>query len=88
MRVGDFAKLWIESKTLALDDVTCDVYTEALESHVLPALGDYYFDALRPADVQGWVNDSLKTIDSRGKPYSVSTVHRWYRCSERWLATP
>src|SRR5215813_1880480 len=60
VRVTDFAQSWIESKAVILDDVTCDAYTEALEKHVLPALGKFYYDALKPSDVQSWVNRSLQ----------------------------
>jgi len=46
MRVGDFARSWIESKALRLDASTVQTYTDALEDHILPALGDYYYDQL------------------------------------------
>jgi integrase len=78
IRVSAFAKSWIESKAVILDDATCDTYTEALEKHALPALGKFYYDALKPSDVQAWVNRSLQREGKRGK-FSVSTVHRWYR---------
>lgn len=46
MRVGDYAKSWLESKALRLDASTVQTYTDALEDHVFPALGDYYYDQL------------------------------------------
>jgi len=42
IRVGDFARSWIESKALRLDATTLRTYVDALENHVLPALGDFY----------------------------------------------
>ncbi|HEY0252741.1 MAG TPA: site-specific integrase [Kofleriaceae bacterium] len=91
-RVGEFAKSWIESKTLKIDSTTADTYAAALENHILPALGDYYYDVLSPADVQRWIDNSLKrgwSSEKRGskrdktkavrRPYSSDTVKGWFR---------
>ena len=51
-RVSHYAKSWIESKTANIDEGTARRYAEALDLHVLPELGAYFYDALRPADVQ------------------------------------
>jgi integrase len=59
VRVGEFTKSWIESKALKLDSTTLRTYADALENHILPALGDYYYDALSPTDVQRWIDDVL-----------------------------
>lgn len=87
LRVGDFARSWIRSKALEVDEGTIDLYTDALERHVLPALGDFYLDALRRSDVQEWVTRSLTEPRWRGegkerrqlRPYGIRTVHGWYR---------
>lgn len=94
VRVGDFARSWIESKTRLVDSQTIEGYTSALENHILPALGSFYYDALRPADVQAWINSSLgqkweswqkkAKSDAEGeakpaRPYSVTSVHSWFR---------
>jgi integrase len=60
VRVGDFAKSWIESKALKLDAGTMRTYTDALENHVLPALGDYYYDAISSQDVQKWIDRAVQ----------------------------
>ncbi len=73
VRVGEFAQSWSESKAATISKVTADRYADALELHVLPALGHYFCDALRPHDVQRWINAELK----RG--FRVRTVHGWYR---------
>jgi hypothetical protein len=52
IRVGDVARSWIESKALRLDATTLKTYVDALENHVLSALGDFYYDGLTPMDVQ------------------------------------
>jgi integrase len=72
-RVGDFAKFWIESKSPTVDRGTAERYVDALENHVLPALGDFYFDQLTQLDVQKWVNAE------RRKGYRAATLRGWFR---------
>ena len=92
VRVGEFAQSWIESKTLKLDSSTAKTYADALENHILPALGDYYYDVLTPRDVQRWIDNALLrgwTSEKRGskrsetktvrKPYTRDTVAGWFR---------
>jgi integrase len=79
-RVGDFARLWIESKAASIDPGTHRLYADNLEDHVLPTLGDFLFDELRTIDVQRWINDSLaRTHGKAQRRYAVSTVHGWFR---------
>ncbi len=59
VRVGEFAKQWIESKALRLDSGTLRTYVDALENHILPALGDYFYDALTPREVQRWLDQAF-----------------------------
>jgi len=73
VRVTDFARSWIESKAATVSAVTADRYAEALENHILPAFGERYCEALRPLDVQRWVNAQL-----RDKAYRVTTVRGWF----------
>lgn len=54
--LSDYARLWLESRAGALEAVTSDGHRASLEFHILPALGDLPCDALRPYDVQAWVN--------------------------------
>jgi hypothetical protein len=84
--VGDFAAFWLTSKH-KLDPATRDRYIAALDLHALPhrfddgtVLGSIYFDALRPADVQAWVNAELAAVDAKGKKrFAPQTVHGWFR---------
>ena len=90
-RVGEFARSWLESKALKLDPTTVRTYADALENHILPALGDYYYDVLTPADVQKWIDESMRrgwTSEKRGskrknkaarRAYSSDTVKGWFR---------
>jgi len=78
-RVSDYAQSWIESKAPCVDRGTAERYADAIEHHVAPTLGAYYYDALRPADVQAWINSKLRATTSTDKPYSVETVRGWFR---------
>lgn len=82
-RVSDFAKSWIASKAVSLDATTASTYADALEQHVLPELGDYWYDALTKADVQKWVDGCFsavwKTPTGKKKRYSRNSVHGWFR---------
>jgi Phage integrase, N-terminal SAM-like domain len=90
--VGDLPARAPRSKTLKLDSTTARTYADALENHILPALGDYFYDALSTTDVQRWIDDALPrgwTSEKRGsrrnktqtmrRSYSRSTVLGWFR---------
>jgi vacuolar-type H+-ATPase subunit E/Vma4 len=62
MRVGDYARSWLESKALRLDASMVQTYTDALEDHILPALGDFYYDQLMSTDVQKWLDGEMLRI--------------------------
>jgi len=73
LRVGEFAKHWIESKGPTVDPGTADRYAAALDDHVLPALGLFFYDQLTTLDVQKWVNAG------RRKGYRAETIRGWFR---------
>ncbi|HEX7841485.1 MAG TPA: site-specific integrase [Kofleriaceae bacterium] len=91
MRVGDYASSWLESKALRLDASTVQTYTDALEDHILPALGDYYYDQLMSTDVQKWLDGEMLrgwTTDVKGRKskkqkerrtYSRNSIGVWFR---------
>ena len=83
VRVGEYAQLWMKSKALKLDEGTASRYADALDLHVLPALGDFFYDALTWREVQAWVDNALvdqRTLKSgKTKPYSRESVHGWFR---------
>lgn len=82
-RVADFARDWMASKLVSVDPGTARTYAKALEHHILPALGSYWYDALRKADVQRWVDRSLRaewtTRSGTRRRYSRAAVHGWFR---------
>jgi hypothetical protein len=73
LRVGEYAKLWIESKGPTVDLGTAERYADALDDHVLPALGPLFYDQLTSLDVQKWVNSERK------KGYRAETIKGWFR---------
>ncbi|MGH7435962.1 MAG: N-terminal phage integrase SAM-like domain-containing protein, partial [Polyangiaceae bacterium] len=73
LRVGEYAKHWIESKAPTVDPGTAERYADALDGHVLPALGDYYYDQITSLDVQKWIN--AKHRDG----YRSETIKGWFR---------
>lgn len=82
-RVEEFANDWLASKLVSVDAGTAQTYAKALEHHVLPALGRYWYDELRKADVQRWVDQSLRsewtTPSGDKRRYSRAAVHGWFR---------
>lgn len=91
MRVGDYARLWLKSKALRLDASTVRTYTDALEDHILPALGDYFYDQLTTTDVQKWIDDEMMrgwTTEVKGRKdkkkkerrnYTRNSLGVWFR---------
>jgi len=91
MRVREYAKLWIESKKLRIDKSTARTYESALDKRILPALGDYYYDALTSMDVQKWVDDAMRrgwASEEKGsklahkqvrRPYTRKAIEVWFR---------
>jgi hypothetical protein len=59
LRVGEYARLWMKSKAFKIDAKTARSYADALDKHILPVLGDFYYDALTKRDVQDWVDSAL-----------------------------
>ncbi len=79
-RVREFGASWLESKEGAVSDYTLEGYTLALEKHLFPVLGDYYYDAVGLLEVQDWVNRSLALKKQDGSPrFAVETVKDWFR---------
>lgn len=80
MTVTGFARLWLQSKNGVVSKYTLESYTSILEQHVLPRLGDFYYDQIGPMEVQQWVNLGLKLKNDEGKPrYSRRSVEDWFR---------
>ena len=73
LRVGEYAKLWIESKGSTVDPGTAERYADALDDHVLPALGLFFYDQLTAIEVQKWVNAE------RRRGYRAETIKGWFR---------
>lgn len=74
LRVREFSQSWLSSKAATVSTYTHTQYAHFLERHLLPVLGDFYFDALTHLDVQNMVNGLLIKTKSNGKRYSRESV--------------
>ena len=54
LRLGEYASSWMRGKIPTLKPSTRVKYAVVLDHHILPALGDYYVDAITPQDVLRW----------------------------------
>jgi|SRR5579871_94732 len=73
-----FARSWLETHLPRLtSDLAKARYTEALDLHVLPDLGDFFVDQIRDHDLDAWLTKPRQ--DNRGRKYSPHTVNGWWR---------
>ena len=60
LRLGDYARSWLNGRLPTLKPSTAERYADTLERIILPRLGDYYLDALTAEDVLGWFQEASK----------------------------
>jgi integrase len=88
LRVGDYAKSWLNTKLVEVKPSTGRLYTDLLEAHVLPILGDFYMDAVTREDIYAWRKAQV------GSPASINSRLRLLRtffgdvCREHGLPNP
>ena len=70
-QVAEFAQAWLERKRHEIGTTTVDRYASTLELHLVPYLGELYFDAVGREDVQAWASARL------AEGYKVTTVKSW-----------
>lgn len=56
VRLRQFAATWLASRASRLKPSVLRKYVNNLDMHILPALGDFYVDAILPSDVTAFVN--------------------------------
>jgi len=74
---GDYAKSWCERTLPRLRTAGSREFYVAALSHFLRKFGDTYIDALRPADLDGWLVSQ--------RDYSPATVNGWWRVARAML---
>ncbi len=83
MRVAEFARSWISSKLVSIDPATARTYADALDRHILPAFGEFWYDVLTKSDVQRWIDESFassyRTKNGKKKRYTRNAIHSWFR---------
>lgn len=79
--LGDYLTRWLDVRIAGeveaghLDEATADSYRQMIEGHILPTfLAKVKLPALSADDIRAWQRERLKTISSRGKPFSARTV--------------
>jgi integrase len=67
-----------------LDEATADSYRQMIEGHILPtSIAKVKRNALTPDDVRAWQRERLRTVSSRGKPFSPRTVGMAHAAARR-----
>lgn len=61
-RLRAYARSWLITRMPNLKPSTRAKYATALDLHILPALGDYWLDAIEPSDVARWVTAQARKL--------------------------
>lgn len=88
-RLRACASSWLASKLPAVRASTRRHYAETLDLHILPALGEYFVDAINADDVVAWRDAQAKQTVGEGEkqhPISAVTVNTRLRVLRRLLA--
>src|SRR5215468_10560378 len=69
MRLEDFARSWLAGRLAKnrLKPSSASKVASVLDVHVLPHLGQMYVDAIRPADVERWLQGQLRRKYAPGR---------------------
>jgi integrase len=78
-RVGEFAESWMRGKLSMLLPSTIDRYTESLDDHILPALGDFFLDVVEHDDIVKFRDDE------KAKGYASTTVNSYLRIVKQFF---
>ena len=70
LRLEAFAASWFRTWVAKLTSSTAARYAFELHTHIVPAFGDYYIDAITKDDLKAW-RDAQRT-----KPASINSVLR------------
>jgi integrase len=81
IRLKDFARSWLTGRLekKRLKPSTAAKIASVLDLHVLPAFGEFFVDAIRPADVEKWLGGQL----ARYEPVTVLNRLRILRTMSR-----
>jgi len=79
VRLDEYAMSWMLGKTPTLKPSTRRTYADALDYHILPVLGRYFLDALRPDDVRRW-------FATKAEHYAPATANGFLRVLKTLMA--
>ena len=67
MAFGAFARQWLDTEKQHAAINTRAMYSNVIEKHLLPFLGDLYFSEISQADLQGVINDNFEKPETCNK---------------------
>jgi integrase len=78
LTVAAYAACWLKTRAVRIKPSVLTTYITQLELHVLPALGDYYLDALTRSDLERWASELEQAKRPGGEGYARDTVMGWW----------
>lgn len=76
--VAAYAASWLKTRAPRIKASVLSTYITQLELHILPALGDYYLDALTRSDLERWAGELEHAERADGEPYARDTIMGWW----------
>lgn len=64
---GPYARRWLSTAKAVKSLNTRQMYTNAIEKHIIPAIGDLYFNEITLSDLQGIINDRAEKYETCNK---------------------
>lgn len=89
MTVAQYLRSWLKTHSTNVSINTVRLYTNEVEKHIIPALGNVQLDKLTPMQIQNFLNaqlesgrkDNKKSFGGRLSPTSVNCTYRILRCA-------
>jgi integrase len=78
LTVAAYAACWLKTRAPRIKPGVLSTYITQLELHVLPALGDYYLDAITRSDLERWAGELELARRPDGEAYARATVMGWW----------
>ena len=72
--VTDYGVRWLEDKSARVRPHVADRYEQAMRTHILEHIGDFYVDAFTREDVRQWQRTIQAKRMANGEPYARATI--------------
>ncbi len=78
--VSQYAASWMQFKARKLRVASARQYAHSLDEFIVPAIGDYYIDALNPKIVRDWLTSTAERVNPRtNELYAPDSVNAHFR---------